>query len=415
MYQNMTGAMRRILKAREKVARRNEWFGAIIYSSRLVETQDTPYGMETMFTDGINVYFHPNFVRDEDPFIEGVFLHENLHCALNHVGRRQWRDAALWNEACDYAINPLVLSIFALPKCALVDRRFDGMRAERIYDILEKERKGKGPKGDKPVKTPPGNGPVQPGTPQGDDDEDGQEGNKPTTGKSDKPEDKPASGPMREPSPEEMEKAKEEWRRVVKRATDKAEKAGNMPGAVRAVIEELFPSEKLDWRKLTDDMARDAREEVNTSWTRPNRRWIGSDIVLPGQSLNKVFRLVVCVDCSGSISDAVSKEMKAEAINLLEQKIATHITLIATDTEVCNEADVITAEDVSKFEIKRGGGTCFIEAMKRVAEIEDAMGCIFLTDMETMSFGEDPGIPVIWVDWTKRGTVKAPFGKSTIL
>src|SRR5512143_4153364 len=405
MYANMTSAMRRILKAREKVARRNEWFGAIIYSSRLVETQDTPYGMETMFTDGMNVFFHPNFVAENDPFIEGVFLHENLHCALNHVGRRQWRDHALWNEACDYAINPLVLSIFSLPKCALVDKRFDGMRAERIYDILEKERKGgKRPPGDNPTKAPPGNGPVQPGSNDGEDDGEGEAPtNKPENKKPDKT---PASGPMREPSPEEMEKAKEEWRRVVKRATDKAEKAGNLPGAVRKVIEEIFPSEKLDWRRLTDDMARDAREEVNSSWTRPNRRWLGSDIVLPGQELNKVFRLVVCFDCSGSISDEVSREMKAEAINLLEQKLATHITLIATDTEGCNEADVSSVDEISKYEIRRGGGTQFDEAMKRVAQIEDAMGCIFLTDMETMSFGEDPGIPVVWVDWTRRANQK---------
>lgn len=414
MYANMTSAMRRILKAREKVARRNEWFGNIIYSSRLVETQETPYGMKTMFTDGMNVFFHPEFVSEEDEFIEGVFLHENMHCALNHVGRRQWRDAAIWNMACDYAVNPLVVSMFPLPKGALIDRRFDGMRAERIYDILEKEKtkgkgpnKGKGPKSDDPVESG-----SHGGDGEDDDEENDQKGNKPdkSPGK-----DKPASGPMQEPSKEEMEKAKEEWRRVVKRATDKAEKAGNMPGSIRKVIEELYPSEKLDWRKLTDDMARDAREEVNSSWTRPNRRWIGSDIMLPGQQLNKVFRLIVVFDCSGSISDEVSREMKAEAINLLEQKLATHLTLIATDTEVCNQADAESAEEISKFEIRRGGGTCFDAAMERVAEIEDAMGCIFLTDMQTMSFGKDPGIPVVWVDWTRSGTVKAPFGKSTIL
>ncbi len=58
-----------------------------------------------------------------------------------------------------------------------------------------------------------------------------------------------------------------------------------------------------------------------------------------------------------------------------------------------------------------GAAVQFDEAMKRVAQIEDAMGCIFLTDMETMSFGEDPGIPVVWVDWTKRANQKVPFGK----
>jgi hypothetical protein len=39
------------------------------------------------------------------------------------------------------------------------------------------------------------------------------------------------------------------------------------------------------------------------------------------------------------------------------------------------------------------------------------MGCVFLTDMATQSFGRDPDMPVLWVDWTKNGTQKVPFGK----
>ena len=105
----------RVLKAREEVARQNVFFEAILYTARLIETDYAPYGMKTMFTNGIDIYFHPDFVRANDDTIEGGVLHETLHCAFCHAQRRGDRNPALWNVACDFAINPLIQSMFALP------------------------------------------------------------------------------------------------------------------------------------------------------------------------------------------------------------------------------------------------------------------------------------------------------------
>jgi hypothetical protein len=42
--------------------------------------------------------------------------------------------------ACDYAINPLLLDArFTLPKDVLIDHRFRGMSAERIYNLIEEQ------------------------------------------------------------------------------------------------------------------------------------------------------------------------------------------------------------------------------------------------------------------------------------
>ena len=105
----------RVLKAREEVARQNVFFEAILYTARLIETDYAPHGMKTMFTNGIDIYFHPDFVRANDDTIEGGVLHETLHCAFCHAQRRGDRNPALWNVACDFAINPLIQSMFALP------------------------------------------------------------------------------------------------------------------------------------------------------------------------------------------------------------------------------------------------------------------------------------------------------------
>ena len=41
--------------------------------------------------------------------------------------------------ACDYAINPMLLDAgLTLPKDVLIDNRFRGMSAERIYNLIER-------------------------------------------------------------------------------------------------------------------------------------------------------------------------------------------------------------------------------------------------------------------------------------
>jgi predicted metal-dependent peptidase len=68
--------------------------------------------------------------------LAGVLAHEVMHPALQHHVRRSGRDPKRWNEACDYAINPLLLDAgLSLPDGVLVDHRFRGMSAEQIYNL----------------------------------------------------------------------------------------------------------------------------------------------------------------------------------------------------------------------------------------------------------------------------------------
>ena len=66
--------------------------------------------------------------------LEGVLAHEVLHCALAHHCRRGTREPRLWNEATDFAINPIVLKNgLALPADALIKDEYEGLSAEEIY------------------------------------------------------------------------------------------------------------------------------------------------------------------------------------------------------------------------------------------------------------------------------------------
>ena len=62
--------------------------------------------------------------------------HEVMHVANGHCWRQGARDPDRWNDACDYAINPIVLSAgLVLPKGALIDARYTGKSAEEIYGV----------------------------------------------------------------------------------------------------------------------------------------------------------------------------------------------------------------------------------------------------------------------------------------
>ncbi|HWT76631.1 MAG TPA: hypothetical protein VN258_18180 [Mobilitalea sp.] len=50
------------------------------------------------------IYINPSYHLDAEA-IRFVMAHEFLHAALRHDTRREWRDAYLWNVACDYVIN----------------------------------------------------------------------------------------------------------------------------------------------------------------------------------------------------------------------------------------------------------------------------------------------------------------------
>jgi len=83
------------------------------------------------------IYINPAFHLDSDE-LRFVMAHEFLHAALRHDSRQEWRDAYLWNVACDYVINQWLteMGLGERPDGLLYDEQFKGMNAESIYDRI---------------------------------------------------------------------------------------------------------------------------------------------------------------------------------------------------------------------------------------------------------------------------------------
>jgi predicted metal-dependent peptidase len=135
-----TAVAMRIQKARTTLLLDHPFFGTLLFRLKGRET----HSVATMATDGVSLFYNPGFVDTlTTSELVGVLAHEVLHPGLQHHIRRGNRSPFRWNRACDYAINPLVLDAgLVLPKGILLEERFRGMSAERIYNLLQEEEEG---------------------------------------------------------------------------------------------------------------------------------------------------------------------------------------------------------------------------------------------------------------------------------
>ena len=127
----------KLSRARTQLLLNQPFFGTLCLRLKLVPMPSFP----TMATDGRRLVYNPAFVEKLTPAeLEGVLAHEVMHCALAHHCRRGERDAQLWNQAADYAVNPILISNgITLPKDALIDPAFADLGAEEIYARLLKQ------------------------------------------------------------------------------------------------------------------------------------------------------------------------------------------------------------------------------------------------------------------------------------
>ena len=134
----------KIVQARSNLILDEPFFGALALR---LELRPDPT-CETFWTDGKSLGFNPEYVRGLSlAEVQGVICHEVMHNACGHPWRRGDRDPEKWNEATDYAINPIVMDDgMTLPPDGLFDPGFRGMAGEQIYPLLpdpDKDGRGK--------------------------------------------------------------------------------------------------------------------------------------------------------------------------------------------------------------------------------------------------------------------------------
>jgi predicted metal-dependent peptidase len=126
----------RLSDARFRLQRTEPFFGSLLMHLDVLATTEVP----TAATDGDRLFMHPGFAATlNDAELRGVLLHELLHAALDHVGRRRDRDPLRWNVAADIVVNGIVLrsAEAALPKGHLRNTRLEHLEVEEVYRLLD--------------------------------------------------------------------------------------------------------------------------------------------------------------------------------------------------------------------------------------------------------------------------------------
>ena len=371
-------AEQRIEKVHVKLMRHKSFclFSGLFMVGKVVVDDTTP----TAKTNGVNVTYGREFVDSlNDKQLAFLILHENMHKAYRHLvvwGKLYKKNPQLANAACDYVINLQIQDYdpqgydVEMPTDAngellgLIDEKYRGMDAHQVFILLEKEQQSGG-----------GGGGC--GGMDEHDWENAQEG-----------------------TPEEQEQVAREIEGALRQG---AILAGKMGGNVSRDIQDLL-TPKVNWKDALRDFVKTSTQgKDNTTWRRLHKRYIGMDIIMPSTYDEKVGRIVVAVDTSGSIGGEELAQFLSEVKSICDEVNPEQIDLLYWDTAVAGHETYMGSELATLTETtqaKGGGGTspeCVPHYMKEKDMNPECL--IFLTDGYIGR--QDPndyqiGKPIMW-------------------
>jgi predicted metal-dependent peptidase len=384
-------AAEKLVRARTQLLLNQPFFGTLCLRLKLIPDA----GLPTMATDGRKILYNPEFVDGLTAGeLEGVLAHEVLHCALAHPCRRGTRKQGVWNEACDYAVNPILIDNgITLPTDALMNPTFAGLGAEDIYARLDRERESQ--------QSSPDGQPTQAS-------DHGSSGEGASADAGDSAAGQPAKRPggfgeVLDPTDDsgapasqaETSRQEHEWKIAAEQAFVSAKACGRTPGGVERPLTESR-KQAQDWRAILRDFLA-AVDPSDYAWTPPSRRYIAMGLYLPSVIRSGIGEIVIVVDTSGSIGSEELQQFAAEITAISGECRPEQIHVVYADAAVHN-SETFGPDDPVVLHPAGGGGTDFRPAFEWVAEQGLVPKClIYLTDLCCDSYPDQPDYPVLWV------------------
>lgn len=350
-------------------------------------------------TDGVNFYFNVDFIQSLDrQELVFLFAHEIMHCAFNHFGRRDGRQADLWNMAADYVINTDLVDsdVGLMPKVGLYDIKYLGWAAEEVYDELFKN-----------AKTIKIQMPLDMHMDLDDDDDDGSEnGDNVIQGDGDVGQ----SNKKPKYSKAEAQQLADDFRNNIIQAAQQAS-AGNMPAGLRRLIKK-WTEPQLDWREFIEQRIQSTQKD---DWTfmKPTRRDMPGPIIMPGMKNRETIEVHIAVDSSGSMGDQMLKDLMGEVYGIMQQfsDFVVHVWTFDTQVYGYQKFESHNIEEINDYELQGGGGTmfeCCWEFMKE-KEFDPKTFLLFTDGYPCGSWGDEHFCETIFLIHGSKD-IKAPFG-----
>lgn len=353
----------------------------------------------TAATDGRDEIYGRAFIDSLSlPEVAFVVVHESFHKMYRHLTTWQklWKeDAQLANMACDYVINLEIVTrdpngtVVSMPKkdgktIGLLDRRFKGMNTKQVFDILKKEKEE-------------GGGAGGGGDGEGMDHHDWEGAS--------------------ELSKDEKEELAKQVDQAIRQGMIAAQKMhGKGGGRMSRELSDILEP-KVDWRtQLQEFVNTTCGGRDYSSWRKPNRRFLSSDMIMPSLVGERVKNIIVGCDTSGSITNEDHARNLSETDAILSVVTPDKLHIIYWDHEMAGHEvyDDATRGSFRTSTKPVGGGGTNPAAMEAYLKKEDIKAdCIIMfTDGYVPNWGTDwNGAPILWVI-TGGGRMTASTGKT---
>lgn len=354
-----------------QVKRECHFFGALMLFAEIHPDKS----IDTAATDGKKIIVNENFLASlKSSEQNALLLHEVLHMALLHVTRRGQRDGYVWNIAADIVVNDLIIrnTKFKLPQGAIIEKKYKDKSVEHIYEDLLKNNKYKK---------------IIFKSSMIDILDKQQEGG-----------DQDASG--KKLTEAEIEEVESFWRdklEVLKNADQfdsKNNDQGSIPGGMGIEIESILEPE-VDWRHALWKYVGKTPADFDDL----DRRFFYRGLYLEGL-LTEALEVSVCIDTSGSVSDALLEQFLAELKGILRSYPHVKCDLFYGDTELFGPYPIQTIEETPKAMGR--GGTSFRPFFKYLQNNQNnLMGAhkvsIYFTDGYGDFPSKEPEDPTMWL------------------
>ena len=223
-------------------------------------------------------------------------------------------------------------------------------------------------------------------------------------------------------APEEEAALAREWSERLVRAH-----AGDGAFSMLRTLGADLPRSRTPWEQvLRTLLARSLSPQPALSWSRPSRSYIanqgrgGPHRRMPWEPgivpSRRVPRLVLVVDVSGSVDDALLQRFSRE-IQALTRRLGAGLVLVVGDDQVRGvqsfEPGRIDVGDLGALAFEGGGGTDFTPLLEEADRHRPDIGVV-LTDLDGPARFR-PRWPVIWAVTEAHARAVEPFGRKLVL
>ena len=375
---SITDAREKLIAARVQLQKESPFFSYLVLHLNMTETKD----VEVAAVDGKgHLFYNTKFVEKLDiEQCKALLTHEVLHLALEHNTRVGDRDHYIFNVAADLVINTILVNngfkmvetelkprrpnenFVELKSISKVIKNLDKKTAEEVYiEIYKKLPKQK----DKWLIAEI----------DFTNDKKEKNGKSGASGKKNGPElpkafQEGAGAGKDEPKPKD-------WKKIFTEAAIFAKMRGTLPSGMDRFFEDLY-DEKLNWRELLQRYIVSSLP-YDYTYSRPSKKSISTGFYMPNIVKENV-EVVVAIDMSGSITKEMMQEFLSEVVGILKSYQNVKIRLLTHDTEVHDDYEIESVEELKLKQFHGGGGTDHVTLYKYVREKCNTELLISLTD-----------------------------------